>query len=140
MVKTYDPKKVILLVNGTPIGGFADGTFIKAARSNDMFSKVSGADGEVTRVKSNDLSGEVVITLAQSSPSNDVLSALALKDELSNTGVVPVSIADSSGRSVFVSAFAWVRKQPDSEFSKDVSNREWTFDCANLSMVTGGNM
>lgn len=138
-VRTYDPKKVLVLVGRIPISGFADGTFISVSRSNDLFTKTSGADGVVTRVKSNDLSGEITMTLAQTSPSNDYMSKIALADELSNNGVVPVTISDTSGRSNYVSAFAWIRKHPDSEFSKEVSNREWVLDCADLDLLTGGN-
>ena len=138
-VRTFDPKQVAVLVNGIPIRGFADGTMIAVARSNDLFEKSSGADGVVTRVKSNDLSGTIDMTLAQTSPSNDVLTGINKNDELSNTGIVPVSITDLSGRSVYVTAFAWIRKPADAEFSKTVSNREWGFDCADLDMFSGGN-
>lgn len=138
-VRTYDPKQVSVLVNGIPIGGFADGTFIRAMRSNDMFTKQSGADGIVSRAKSNDLSGEITLTLAQTSPSNDVLSGIQLTDELSNNGVVPVLIKDNSGRSIYVSAFAWIRKHTEAEFGKEIANREWIFDCADLDTFTGGN-
>jgi hypothetical protein len=138
-VRTYDPKQVSVLVAGVPIGGFADGTAISVIRSNDSYSKVSGADGVMSRAKSNDISGEVTLTLSQTSPSNDYLSSIQSLDSLSGTGVVPVLIQDNSGRSKYVSGFAWVRKPPDSEFGKEISNREWVLDCADLSFFTGGN-
>ena len=138
-VRTFDPKQVSVLVGGTPIGGFADGTFITVDRSNDMFTKVSGADGVVSRSKSNDFSGEMTITLAQNSPSNDYLAGIAQADEITGDGVVPVLIKDNSGRATFVSAFAWVRKMPSSEFGKEIGNREWILDAADLDMFPGGN-
>lgn len=138
-VRTYDPKKVVLTVGGVPIGGFADGTFIMVERTNDTFTKVSGADGIVSRAKANDFSGSITVTLAQTSPSNDVLQALATADELSNSGVVPVQCKDVSGRSTHFSAFAWIRKPPAAEYGKEISNREWALDCADLVMAHGGN-
>lgn len=138
-VRTYDPKEVVVLVGGIPIGGFADGTAIAVSRSNDAYSKVSGTDGITSRAKSNDKSGEIAITLSQTSPSNDVLSGIALADELSNNGVVPVSITDLSGRTILLSAFAWIRKPADTEFAKEISNREWMLDAADLNMFVGGN-
>jgi len=138
-VKTYDPKLVVLTVGGVPISGYADGTFIVVERSNDMFSKVSGADGQVSRAKANDRSGTVTVTLAQTSPSNDALQAIAVLDEKSNQGVKPVSCKDISGRSTFFSAFVWIRKVPNAEFGKEITNREWVLDCADLEMNVAGN-
>jgi len=136
MVRTYDPKQVAVLIDNIPIGGFADGTSIKVSRSNDMFSKSSGMDGVLSRVKSNDVSGEITITLAQTSPSNDVLTDFANRS--ADNDVVPILIEDLYGTSEYVSGFVWVKKHADVEFSKDISNREWTLEAADLNMVTGG--
>ena len=136
---TYDPKEVLVIIGGAPIGGFADGTAIKVNRASDAYSKVVGADGIVSRARSNDTSGEVSITLAQTSPSNDILSAIAAVDEASNAGVIPILIQDTLGRSTFVSAFGWIRKQADAEFAKEITNREWVLDAADITMFVGGN-
>jgi len=139
MLKTYDPKLVILTVGGAVINGFADGTFVSAERSNDMFTKVVGADGITSRAKSNDKSGTITITLAQTSSGNDILSGYAARDELANAGVVTVSCKDLSGRSTFFSATGWIRKVPNSEFGKEVGDREWAIDCADLELFVGGH-
>lgn len=139
MLKTYDPKLVVLTVGGVPISGYADGTFISVERSNDMFTKVAGADGIVSRAKSNDKSGTITVTLAQTSSSNDILSAYAKQDELSNTGVKTVNCKDVSGRSTFFTATAWVRRLPGSEFGKEITNREWVLDCDSLEILVGGH-
>jgi len=138
-VRTYDPSQVIITVAGTPMSGFADGTFISAMRSEDAFTKSSGADGVTSRAKSSDRSGEITLTLAQTSPSNDVLSGIALADELTNTGVVPIIIKDASGRTNLFSGNGWIRKTPESVFSKEIENREWIFDIADMDVFVGGN-
>lgn len=138
-VRTYDPRQVIITIGGVPMSGFADGTFVKVSRVSDSFSKVSGADGIVSRSKTNDFSGSIELTVAQTSPSNDILSAFMISDELTNTGVVPVICKDVSGRTSLFSAFAWIRKPADTEFGKDITNRTWTLDCADLFMGVGGN-
>jgi hypothetical protein len=138
-VRTYDPKQVLVIIGGIPMSGFADGAFVSVERTSDTFTKVSGADGIISRAKTNDRSGALKFTIAQTSPSNDVLTGIAITDELSNAGVVPVLIKDNSGRSVFVSAFGWVKKPPTSEFAKDITNREWTLDLADLDVFVGGN-
>ena len=139
-LRTYDPKKVIIVIGGYPMGGFADGEFVNVIRSGDAFSKSVGADGDTTRVKSNDKSGEMTLTLSQTSPSNDVLSGISRADELGNAGVVPVKVKDLSGRSEFVSAFAWIRKIADSPNGKEISNIEWVLDLTDVTSFVGGNL
>jgi len=138
-VRTYDPKQVLVIIGGIPMGGFADGAFVTVERTSDTFTKVSGADGIISRAKTNDRSGSLKFTIAQTSPSNDVLTGIAIADELTSDGVVPVLIKDNSGRSIFISAFGWVKKPPASEFAKDITNREWTMDLADLDVFVGGN-
>jgi hypothetical protein len=138
-VRTYDPKQVLIIIGGIPMSGFADGDFVSVERTSDTFTKVSGADGIISRAKTNDRSGTMKFTIAQTSPSNDVLTGIAVADELANIGVVPVLVKDQSGRSVFVSAFGWVKKPPVSDFAKEIKNREWTLDLADLDVFVGGN-
>jgi hypothetical protein len=138
-VKTYDPKQVTVIVGTRPISGFADGTFITVARNSDMWSLVVGADGEATRAKSNDKSGRITITLTQSAESNQYLSELALADELSNGGLVPILIRDASGKTIHACASAWIVKRPESAFAKEAGTREWVFETDTLEMFEGGN-
>lgn len=137
--RTYDPKAITVVIGGFPMGGFADGTFVSVMRSNDAFTKTVGADGDTTRVKSNDKSGELTLTLDQTSLSNDALSTIAIRDELANAGVVTVRIKDLLGASLYVSATGWIRKVPEVEYGKETSTREWVLDLADLETFTGGN-
>ena len=138
-VRTFDPKEVAVVVGGSVIGGFADGEFIRVSRKNDAYTMVEGSDGVISRAKSNSRSGEMTIILSQTSPSNDVLSLIHAADEATNAGVVPVAVKDLSGRSTYVSAFAWIRKSPDTSFGKDITNREWILDLADYNPFVGGN-
>lgn len=140
MVRTYDPKQIILTVGGIPIGGYADGTFIGFEYDEDAFTKVTGADGITSRSKSNNYAGFMAVTLAQTSPSNDVLSAIALADRLSNTGVVPIIMKDIGGTTVLFSANGWVRKSSNVDEAKEISDREWTLDMADVDTLVGGNV
>lgn len=138
-VRTYDPSQVVVTVGGVQLSGFADGTAVNIMRSNDAYTKVTGTDGITSRAKSSDKSGELTVTLAQTSPSNDVLSGIAQADELTNAGVVPVIVKDISGRSVYFSGNGWIRKIPDSAFGKEIDNREWVLDLADMDAFVGGN-
>ena len=141
-VHTFDPANVIVSIGGTPISGLADGTFVMVSRDEDAFSKVSGADGEVSRAKSNNRSGSLTLTLLQTSMSNDILSAIAALDEISNTGVVPVFVKEMGATKPLTTLFAcegWIKKMPDASYGKEIENREWVFDLATVNMFEGGN-
>jgi len=139
MLYTYDPKLVLITFGGVPISGFADGTFLQVVRNSDMFTSVTGADGQTSRAKSNDRSGMATMTLKQTSPSNDFLMSIAIQDEESNTGVRSFLTKDGLGSSLFFSAFGYVVKVPDSQYAKDIQNREWRIFLSDLRIFVGGN-
>lgn len=136
---TYDPKSVIITIGGIPMSGFADGTFALLTREVDAWAMVTGADGLTTRVKSNNRAGTFTLTLTQTSPSNDILSAYAELDELRNDGVVSVLIKDIAGSTIIFSATGWIQKYPDVEFSNVLTNREWVMGLSDIDIFVGGN-
>src|SRR3990172_523550 len=138
-VKTYDPRQVIIIVAGNQMSGYADGSFVTVARNEDMWSLQIGTSGEGTRSKSNNKSGTITFQLMQSSDSNAVLQALANVDELSNAGAVPVMVKDNSGDSLYIAETAWIRKIPDSEFSREAGPREWVLETDVLVPNVAGN-
>lgn len=140
MLRTYDPKNVSVIVGLFPIGGFADGKAIRVVRSTDTFEMIHGIGGVISRAKTLDKSGEITLTLEQTSMSNDILSGLMIADDLANSGVVPVLIVDTSTKSVFVSAFAWIKKPAEVDYSKTLSQREWTLDAVDIDVFIGGNV
>lgn len=134
--KTYDPKLIIITFNGVPITGFADGEFVAITASGERFTKVSGADGEVARSKSNDKTHEVVITLLQTSISNNYLSTMVISG---TKGVLKIS--DLNGNAIWLWDEAWIRQPPDTTFEKEITDRAWTFDTAQVITENyGGNI
>jgi hypothetical protein len=138
-LKSYDPKEFVIIVAGQIITGLADGTFINAGRLNDTWSDTAGADGEVARAKSNDKRGEFTITVMQSSAANDFLSALAVTDELANTGIVPVLVQDLNGTTVVAGAESWIVKPANVEGAKEITNREWLMRTSSMDIFGGGS-
>lgn len=138
-VNSYDPKSVVISVGGVPISGFADGTFLEVTADTQQFTKSVGADGFTTRVKSNNYGGVMTITLAQSSPSNDVLSGFLALDRALNAGVVPVLVKDMSGSTLFFAGTAWIQQFPDVVFGNEINTRAWILDLADMEIFVGGN-
>lgn len=141
MPQSYDPKLIVIIYGGMILSGYADGTFGAAKRASDKMTPVVSSDGKVTVVRSADDSGEITITLQASSLSNDYLSAKAVVQALPGPLVAePLFIKDLLGTTLISAAQAWIKKVPDVEFGKELSNREWVFGVENLQMVVGGNL
>jgi hypothetical protein len=138
-VLSYDPASVVISIGGANISGFTDGTFCEVARDEPSYTKVVGADGVVSRAKTNNRSGTVTITLKQTSPSNDILSALLTAAELTNTPAIPIIIKDTLGTSVYFAAQGWVGGYANSTFGKEITDRSWTIMCGEMDVHVGSN-
>lgn len=138
-VRTFDPKSVIVTIGGVPMSGYADGTFLEITADTQQFTKIVGADGFTTRVKSNNYGGVMTLTLSQSSPSNDVLSGFLQLDRASNRGVVPILIKDMSGTTIIFAGTGWIQQFPDVIFGNEINNRAWILDLAEIDVLIGGN-
>lgn len=136
---SYDPKQVHVIVDGNPITGYADGTFVEVEFDEQQWNKVTGADALTSRAKTNNYAGTITLTLLATGSGNDILSALWNRDRRSNTGVVTTLIKDASGRTVWSAAQSWVQQMPNQGFSKETEERAWILDCANLAGHAGGN-
>ncbi len=137
-MKTIDAKKVIISFGGKNITGYADGEFV-SIDTNDAFADQVGADGEMVRIKSNDTSAEVMLTLMQSSKSNQDLSDIAILDQATGAGVLPFSLTDLTGTTLVAGAEAWIKKKPKVGYSKSGETRAWTIKIANALVNIGGN-
>ncbi|GHV79125.1 hypothetical protein AGMMS49944_09160 [Spirochaetia bacterium] len=138
IVTTYDPKKVIITYGGVPIGGYADGTFIQVDAAEAYFAKKVGADGEVTRSMSNNNTHSVAITLQQSSLSNQHLSTCKNLDKLTGLGMLPLSITDLNGGTLFFWPQAWVVQDPPWGFAKENTDRAWGFETGQIATQNEG--
>lgn len=138
-MKTYDPKQIILIVGGVQISGYADDSFVTVRRNADAWALNMGVDGEGTRSKSNDGSGQIEVALMQTSQSNTFLSNLAIADETSNSGLVPMMMKDALGNTLAVAEQAYVKKMPDLEYGREAGSRTWILETDNLKLMAGGN-
>ncbi len=139
-VSSYDPGKVAVIIGAKILSGFSDDSQVSIERMTATFNESVGADGHVTRSASRDYRGTVTVTLMQSSPSNDDLTALALADEINGQGMFPLIIRDASGRTICSGDAAWVTQIASCDFSRSITNRTWTIRVATLVMSVGGNL
>lgn len=137
---TYNSNRITLIFGGRLITGWADGDFCKVAYNQDHVMLTVGTDSIGTRSFSRDYSGTVEITLLASSPSNDYLSSVYLADQQSATGVLPFVLREAGGATLVTAESMWIKKQVDVSFSRQVSQRVWTLETDNMTVVAAGTV
>ena len=140
IVRTYDPKQIIVTFGAIIFTGFMSGTFAAVTQNGEDFSKDKGADGTVDRINMNSDDYSIAITLKQTSLTNDALSVSRKLDKATNVGKLPFQIKDLNGLSLFYAAQAWIRKAPDPDLGDSLTGREWGFDTGPAEQFIGGNI
>lgn len=138
-MQTYSPDKIRPSFLGVPITGFADGTFIEVEYAENAYELYVGADGEPARARVLNENATVKITLKQTSPVNDLLSAIARRDRTLGTGVGAFFLKDLLGTTVVSSGEAYIEKMANITFGKEIEGREWTFRLGRADILVGGN-
>lgn len=137
--KTYGSKTVQMVFDNQLITGTGKGTFLEVERNSDAVTLVVGADGEGARAMSADRSGTMKITLLQTSPFNDVLSAAMQLDELTGAKTAAFFAKDARGTTLVHAAQCWVKKFANVVMADEIQGREWTLETADLDINVGGN-
>ena len=121
-MKTYDTRDVSVVVDGTVLTGFAEGTFVEASKDEDNYEAYVGAQGEVSRSRNANPMGSINVTLKSTSPSNALLNTLAKSNRTFAARVVD----RNTGNATAGGAVCWVQKPTGLEWGDEVSEREWT--------------
>jgi hypothetical protein len=149
----YSARNVIITI--TPVNklyqpfnvlGYGEGAFLTVDLADDDFATTSGADGHVVRSFHPNPIANAVLTLQQTSPSNDQLTFLRNKDRIVvgsgvfgfSVKVPPITnpIASAipnvqTGISTVISATGYVSKNANYEYGKDSGDRAWNLTLIN---------
>jgi len=138
--RTFDPKKVNGAFGAIVFSDYAKGTFLKATTEGDDFTMEKGADGEYDRVNNNNNLITVELTIKQTSPLNDALSAWRIADKKGNVGGVPLIIKDNGtgGTTLVTIPKAHIKKAPDMTAADSLQPRTWVFEGAG-ELFVGSN-
>jgi len=138
---TYKGDQVFVIVGPIAVNGFSDGDAITVKRNEELYTTKVGIDGSVARVRNANKTGVIEVKLLQTSKVNDELSALFVIDNFMDDGspVLPILIKDGSGRTLCAAGQAWLKAVPEITFGKEIGERTWSFECADLKMYVGGN-
>jgi len=129
MLKTYDPKKVLISLGSHGVSGYSDGTFVSIEASGDGISKKVGCDGEIVRSIDPNESAKITLTVLQTSPTVAFCQSAFDRDRATGEGTFPVLVKDLKGGLIFSAKDAWVVKPPNREFGKESTDRSIEIDC-----------
>lgn len=139
-IRTYSPVDVTILLAGFyQIGGFVEGSFVSISKDVQPYKTTRTSDGKVARTFISDDTYTITLSLASTSPANDILTKIYQVDEVSQLGKFPMFIKDSSGSSLFLAPTCWIKQVPDLEFSQKVSERTWVIQATQCVPNFGGN-
>ena len=108
--KTHDPSQIHATFAGRALlTGCAEGEFLTTEFLHELYTLKVGADGEVTRVKSANRTGKIVVKCMQTSDTHKLFTQL-------------LEHADQT----------WISKAPTNGQGADVAEREWELTCSEL--------
>lgn len=138
-LRRYDPKEVHLIWGGIPVhNGAVNGTFITVEHNTPRWKLVKGTDGEGARVRTNDFSGKVELTIRSGSRVNDALSLSSAADDLTGLISVPLFLNDTNGSCLYTSPLSFLESPANNSFGVEEGSVTWTFICNTLLSFTGG--
>ena len=139
-MKTYDPKKVIIVFGSRQLTGMSEDDMVTITPNGEGMQVYSGADGDVARSIDPNATFEVTVSLSTASNSNVYLSNCFNHDRATGNGIAPLLIKDLSGSTLFVAPEAWVANLPEASRGRTIDTQEWTFNTgAVLEPIIGGN-
>lgn len=141
MAKYFDPKQMPIVFGGVQMEGFSESTMAKFEFESESFGDVVGVDGDVSRSKNMDRRAKLTISLMQTSPTNDLMSAMYNAGRLGVNGadVAAVRVEDLNGRLVIAGAEAWIMDTPKPTWGKTAQEYEWVIRIANCDAFFGGS-
>lgn len=140
--KSWNINELSISLNALPLstGGYAEDEVLAIDWTEDWFTKYVGADGEVTRTRTNNFSATATLKYAQTADANTVLTAQLAKDIATLNGAAAgvFSVKDSGGSLLITSPRAWIIAPPQIRMGKTVQVFEWKIDLADARASSFG--
>jgi hypothetical protein len=139
--KTYDFTSISVTFCGVPLdSGNGDGG-IKIEKPDPDFTAKAGLDGSVVRSKTNKPLHKITLSFLQTAAANEILSLIRKKDlaTKNGSGIGPLMIADTNGKSIHFFKKAWIVTVPNVEYGAEASNRDWELAGVETTNIVGGN-
>lgn len=136
----YSPRDLeIFIAFVYEIKGFSRDRMINLQKEVESFKVSTGGHGNTERLKSSNNNYTLTLSLAQTSSSNSILSALYSLDSVSRRAVFPIFIKETPTGSIFISDSCFILKPPEVVYSGNIETRDWTLYCPNMSFNLSGD-
>jgi len=125
----FDPKQVSVLINGTQIKDWADGSDVINAKNNvDAGAHTIGASGTGVFVANPDRSGTLVLKLKQHTADNKFLGGMLAQQRNSIKGFTPITleIRDLLNQDVVVATNGYFSTPPEYTRGNGHNAETWT--------------
>ena len=122
---------------GYTLSGFGPDDCITIEPSNAAFEEVVGADGDLSTYQ-KPVTYKVKLTLAQTSKTNDIMSAVHLADKQTGGGVLPFVFRDQRGTTLCNLTASRIMGEPTASHGTSAGTREWNISGVGTNFI-GGN-
>lgn len=132
--KTHNSNEISMTFGDRSLGTGRAEEFCTTEYNEELYTLVVGADGEVTRVKSNNLSGKITVKFISTSDGHKLMTTLheASRNSRNGEDIAPFQIRDRNGGLVESAEHAWISKAPSNATGKAPGEREWELSCTDL--------
>ncbi len=128
---THDLKRCILTVAGRRITGFGESDGVSLTRDEQRYTKKYGADGPVSRSRTNAKGGTVTITIKQTN-----IAMIAYLDAIGRReaplDIVPITFASLDSGEAWVASQCWLQKETDKSWGKEDGDYVYVFDTGTI--------
>lgn len=139
-IQTYSPGEVdLFLAILYQVEDYSPDSLISISKDENYYNTIKGATGGIERVRVEDNTHTLTISLSQTSPTNTILNALATLDRYSGNGFFPIFAKDASGQSLFIASSCWIESPPEASYTGSVETRVWTIRCHEMVWGLAGN-
>lgn len=142
-LSTFAPNEVTIALIGPDwqhvISGFAEDSIVTIDRQGDTFELYVGADDTPTRIYKSNTALSITVHLQQTSESNDLLSAVYLRDKATRNGLFSILVVDNSGRSRYFAEEAYIGVVPNAQYGNSMKTRDWVIHAPTSDVYLGGN-
>lgn len=137
-MKVFDPKQVIVILDGQEISDWGDGSdVISVTNSGDAGEMVIGADGRGVFIANPDKSGKVVLKLKQHSADNALLSRLfnQQKEDIGSFSAMQLSIRDLINNDIIRGTKGFFTTPPAYTRGKGHNPTTWTIQFETITQT-----
>lgn len=125
-IGSYSPNEIVVLVNGSPLSGFADGDMVTFDFDTPAATVKQGTDGQTAvSVIKGQRQGKLKIRLMQTSMANNYLAQLLFAQQNVTGTFAAVSVMNMLGAELIQMPRGVIGKEPARAYGAEVGTSEW---------------